>query len=119
MLCRMYEMVKKWQGSDCDNRDYQGRRGWVFKLACKTRLPRVHMIRMAHFGPVWRTGDLFGALGTRLAHVGPVWCECDPFGALGTNLARVGSVWREFGIRLSHVRPVWRMWDPFGAYAPV
>jgi len=25
-------VVKKWCGSDCVNRDYQGRRGWVFKL---------------------------------------------------------------------------------------
>ena len=26
-------VVKKWYGSDCVNRGYQGRRGWFFKLA--------------------------------------------------------------------------------------
>ena len=33
VLCRMYELVKKWNGSDYDNRGYQGRRGLDFKLA--------------------------------------------------------------------------------------
>ena len=27
-------VVKKWGGSDCVNRGYQGRRGWFFKLGC-------------------------------------------------------------------------------------
>jgi len=33
--CRMYERGKEVRGSDCDNPDCQGRRGWVFKLQSK------------------------------------------------------------------------------------
>ena len=29
-------VVQKWEGSDCDNRNYQGRRGWFFKLDVET-----------------------------------------------------------------------------------
>ena len=32
-------VVKKWYGSDCVNRDCQGRRGWVFKLLHAQRKP--------------------------------------------------------------------------------
>ena len=27
-------VVRKWYGSDCVDRGYQGRRGWFFKLGC-------------------------------------------------------------------------------------
>ena len=35
------DVVKTWQGSDCDNRGYQGRRGWDLTLGTTTRRPGV------------------------------------------------------------------------------